>query len=85
MSSWPAPSSTTNCHWPRPARTPVSGGVGAFIAEQREGEGRCTATLAQFDIEYEVVYRGIDLEQVPPLTLQPRGGTDTGTEIPTCR
>ncbi|AEF34627.1 hypothetical protein JDM601_0627 [Mycolicibacter sinensis] len=41
--------------------------------------------MAQFDIEYEVVYRGIDLEQVPPLTLQPRGSTDTGTEIPTCR
>lgn len=56
-------------------KSDVIGGFGAFIAEQREGEGRCTATLAQFDTEYEVVYRGLDLEQVPPLKLHPRGRT----------
>lgn len=33
-------------------KSDVIGGFGAFIAEQREGEGRCTATLAQFDIEW---------------------------------
>lgn len=32
-------------------------------------------TLAQFDDEYEVVYRSIALEQVPPLELSPRGRT----------
>jgi len=53
----------------------VVGGFEAFVAEQRAGEGLCTATLAQFDNEYEVVYRGIPIRQVPPLALWPRGAT----------
>ncbi|WP_428342359.1 VWA domain-containing protein [Mycobacterium sp.] len=53
----------------------VVGGFEAFVAEQRTGEGLCTATLAQFDNEYEVVYRGIAIGQVPPLALFPRGMT----------
>jgi len=53
----------------------VIGGFEAFVAEQRAGEGLCTATLAQFDNEYEVVYRGIAVGQVPPLALWPRGST----------
>jgi hypothetical protein len=53
----------------------VIGGFEAFVAEQRAGEGLCTATLAQFDDEYEVVYRGIAIGQVPPLALWPRGRT----------
>ena len=53
----------------------VIGGFEAFIDEQRAGEGLCTVTLAQFDQEYEVVYRGIALGQVPPLALFPRGRT----------
>ncbi len=53
----------------------VVGGFEAFVAEQRTGEGLCTATLAQFDNEYEVVYRGIAVGQVPPLALFPRGMT----------
>jgi hypothetical protein len=53
----------------------VIGGFEAFINEQRGGEGLCTATLAQFDNEYEVVYRGIAVGQVPPLALWPRGTT----------
>ena len=56
-------------------KSDVVGGFQAFIAEQRTGEGLCTATLAQFDTEYEVVYHGIALEHVPPLALCPRGGT----------
>jgi hypothetical protein len=56
-------------------KSDVVGGFDAFIAEQREGEGRCTVTLAQFDYEYEVVYRGIDVGRVPPLKIQPRGST----------
>jgi hypothetical protein len=53
----------------------VIGGFDAFLAEQRAGEGTCAVTLAQFDHEYEVVYRGIALEDVPPLALSPRGRT----------
>jgi hypothetical protein len=56
-------------------KSDVIGGFDAFLAEQREGEGLCTVTLAQFDDEYEVVYRGIALGQVPALSLSPRGST----------
>lgn len=56
-------------------KSDVVGGFDAFVAEQRAGEGLCTATLAQFDTEYEVVYRDVALEQVPPLALCPRGNT----------
>lgn len=56
-------------------KSDVIGGFDAFLAEQRTGEGLCTVTLAQFDDEYELVYRGIALAQVPPLALFPRGRT----------
>ena len=56
-------------------KSDVVGGFDAFLAEQRAGEGECTATLAQFDEVYEVVYQGISLSDVPSLKLQPRGCT----------
>lgn len=56
-------------------KSDVIGGFDAFLAEQRTGEGQCTVTLAQFDNEYEVVYRDLALAQVPPLELNPRGST----------
>jgi hypothetical protein len=56
-------------------KTDIIGGFEAFVDEQRAGEGLCTATLAQFDNEYEVVYRNIAVGQVPPLALFPRGST----------
>lgn len=56
-------------------KSDIIGGFEAFIDEQRAGEGLCTATLAQFDDEYEVVYRNIAVGQVPPLALFPRGRT----------
>jgi hypothetical protein len=56
-------------------KSDVIGGFDAFVAEQRAGEGLCTVTLAQFDHEYEIVYRGIALGQVPALALWPRGRT----------
>jgi hypothetical protein len=56
-------------------RSDIIGGFDAFIAEQRATEGLCTVTLAQFDDEYEIVYHGIALGQVPPLALFPRGRT----------
>ncbi|OBG35040.1 hypothetical protein A5671_03075 [Mycolicibacter heraklionensis] len=56
-------------------KSDVIGGFEAFIAEQRAGEGRCAVTLAQFDNEYEVVYHGIDLDDVPTLSLHPRNST----------
>jgi hypothetical protein len=51
------------------------GGFDAFIGEQRGLPGRCTVSLVQFDNEYEEVYTGRDLTEVPSLTLVPRGST----------
>ncbi|MFN8031725.1 MAG: VWA domain-containing protein [Mycobacterium sp.] len=51
------------------------GGFDAYIAGQRTAPGSALVTLAQFDNEYEVVYVNRPIEDVPPLTLQPRGMT----------
>lgn len=50
-------------------------GFNLFLTEQREAPGRCTVTLAQFDNEYEEVYVDLDVREVPPLELRPRGMT----------
>ena len=51
------------------------GGFDAFIADQRDADGVCKVTLAQFDDRYEEVYADLDLADVPALTLEPRGST----------
>lgn len=56
-------------------KSDVIGGFHAFLAEQSTADGQCVVTLAQFDHEYEVVYREVPLNRVPPLTLSPRGRT----------
>lgn len=56
-------------------KSDVIGGFDAFLTEQRAADGQCAVTLAQFDNEYEIVYQGIPLGQVPPLELSPRGST----------
>ena len=56
-------------------RSDTEGGFDAFIGEQRQQPGEATVTLAQFDTEYEVVYANRPIADVPPLDLQPRGGT----------
>ncbi|GAA5145808.1 VWA domain-containing protein [Nocardioides marinquilinus] len=53
----------------------TEGGFAAFIEEQQQAPGRCRATLAQFDQHYDEVYRDLDVADVPPLVLQPRGST----------
>ncbi|MFB8229894.1 hypothetical protein [Cellulosimicrobium sp. NPDC055967] len=50
-------------------------GFDLFLTEQRDAPGRCTVTLAQFDNEYEEVYTDLDVREVPPLDLHPRGMT----------
>ncbi len=50
-------------------------GFDLFLTEQRDTPGRCTVTLAQFDNEYEEVYTDLDVREVPPLDLRPRGMT----------
>ena len=56
-------------------KTDTEGGFAAFVDEQRKTPGECRVTLAQFDNEYDVVYSGKALADVPPLDLQPRGST----------
>jgi hypothetical protein len=56
-------------------KSDVVGGFDAFLTDQRATDGQCLVTLAQFDNQYEVVYHRIPLSSVPPLDLQPRGGT----------
>lgn len=50
-------------------------GFANFVDEQRNAPGECQVTLAQFDHEYDVVYAGTRIADVPPLTLLPRGTT----------
>ena len=56
-------------------KSDVIGGFDAFLTEQRTGDGDCRVTLAQFDNEYEVVYRAVPVAEVPPLELNPRNST----------
>jgi len=56
-------------------RTDVEGGFDAFVADQASHAGRCTVSLTQFDDEYEQVFTAIDVREVAPLDLQPRGST----------
>lgn len=59
----------------RSIQSDVEGGFAAFIDDQRAAAGECTVTLAQFDDHFEFVYHDVDLDQVPPLALRPRGRT----------
>ena len=51
------------------------GGFAAFVRDQQSVAGRCRLSLAQFDDSYERVYAAVDIQDVPPLDLQPRGST----------
>jgi hypothetical protein len=51
------------------------GGFDAFIASQRGHQGSTVVTLAQFDDKYEMVYENRPVDEVPALTLDPRGTT----------
>jgi hypothetical protein len=56
-------------------RTATIEGFDAFIAEQRNAPGRCRVTLAQFDNQYEEVYRDLPIAEISGLVLEPRGRT----------
>lgn len=56
-------------------RADMEGGFGHFAAAQRKLPGRCVFSLYQFDNTFEVVYEEVPASDVPPLVIQPRGGT----------
>lgn len=48
----------------------------SFVQEQKDANvGRCLLTLTQFNTEYEIVYQGKPIEDVPRLDFQPAGMT----------
>lgn len=53
----------------------MSGGIAALIDGQKTAPGSCDVTLAQFDTEYDIVYRPRPIDRAPTYRLQPRGGT----------
>lgn len=53
----------------------IRGGFDTFMEKQRAEAGECTASLAQFDSRYEVMYTAVPLDEVEPLHLEPRGST----------
>lgn len=53
----------------------MEGGLNSFFEDQKKEPGRCSVTLTQFDTEYEIVYSGIDLKDVPKVEFTPRGAT----------
>jgi hypothetical protein len=56
-------------------REDAEGGVNAFIQEQAAEPGEAYLTLIQFDTEYEIVHRGVPIQEVPGYRLAPRGMT----------
>jgi len=55
--------------------TEMCSGFDTFMKKQRKVEGEATVTLAQFDDHYDLVYEMQKLEEVPKLSLMPRGMT----------
>jgi len=56
-------------------RDDAQGGINAFIGGQSQTPGDVLVTLVQFDTEYEFLYRGVPVRDVPPYELVPRGST----------
>ena len=58
------------------------GGFDAYIAGERSQSGSTLVTLAQFDNVYDVVYQNRPIDEVPPLTLEPRCSTRSADSSP---
>ena len=56
-------------------REDAEGGVNAFIQNQAKEPERTLLTLVQFDTEYEILHRGVPIDEVPEYRLEPRGAT----------
>ncbi len=56
-------------------KSDAEGGINEFIHSQVGEPGEALLTLMQFDTEYDLVHNGINVAQVPPYQLVPRGMT----------
>jgi hypothetical protein len=53
----------------------AEGGLNHFIREQQKLPGYAYFTLVNFDTNYEVVYDGVNIQEVEKCTIEPRGMT----------
>ena len=56
-------------------RDDMEGGIAALLKEQAQQPGKCRVTLAQFDTEYELVWRAVPIAEIDHYQLMPRGNT----------
>ena len=56
-------------------RAATEEGINGLFSGQAQEGGWATASLYQFDTEHDVVFAHVQLDQVPPYRLVPRGGT----------
>jgi Mg-chelatase subunit ChlD len=56
-------------------RSDMEGGIKTLLEDQAKEPGTCLVTLAQFDTEYELLFRAIPVAEVNGYELIPRGGT----------
>ena len=49
--------------------------INRFVKDQQAVPGDCRFTFAQFDMDYELVHDGVDINEVGSITLHPRGTT----------
>ena len=56
-------------------KSDAEGGLNTFVEEQKRQPGNGVYSLVQFDTVYEWVHRAMNLKDVPPFTLVPRGST----------
>ena len=62
-------------------REDAEGGVNAFIQDQAKEPERTLLTLVQFDTEYEILHRGVPIDEVPEYRLEPRGRRPSSTQL----
>jgi uncharacterized protein YegL len=53
----------------------MEGGLKEFIDKQKLESGKCTITAAQFDYEYDLIYKMKNLQEVVDIIIEPRGST----------
>jgi hypothetical protein len=56
-------------------KSDMEGGITSFIDKQKEVEGECTLTVAEFDERYDVLMNMIPIKKVEAVKINPRGMT----------
>ena len=56
-------------------REEAENAINRMIDDQRNESGKCLITFIEFDDQYDVLYDGVDLENVSKYLLKPRGMT----------